>query len=128
MTLTEILSDLLKIDDILFIVKNGSAVSEIRSNFLGIRQKDNWITIGENDDPCHMHINSDFIQKAEFVTEKKPERTSYSVRFFDEKGERVLAGFFTKMYDENKNLKTDRKKLYDDLFEKYGSKDELLFK
>jgi len=126
--LTEILSDLLKIDDILFIVKNGSAVSEIRSNFLGIRQKDNWITIGENDGPCHMHINSDFIQKAKFVTEKKPERTSYSVRFFDEKEERVLAGFFTKMYDENKNLKTDRKKLYDDLFEKYGSKDELLFK
>jgi len=126
--LTEILSDLLKIDDILFIVKNGSAVSEIRSNFLGIRQKDNWITIGENDGPCHMHINSDFIQKAKFVTEKKPERTSYSVRFFDEKGDRVLAGFFTKMYDENKNLKTDRKKLYDDLFEKYGSKDELLFK
>jgi putative heme iron utilization protein len=128
MLLTEILSDLLKIDDILFIVKNGSAVSEIRSNFLGIRQKDNWITIGDNDGPCHMHINSDFIQKAEFVKEKKPERTSYSVRFFDEKGERVLAGFFTKMYDENKNLKTDRKKLYDDLFEKYGSKDELLFK
>ena len=128
MMLTEILSDLLKIDDILFIVKNGSAVSEIRSNFLGIRQKDNWITIGENDGPCHMHINSDFIQKAKFVTEKKPERTSYSVRFFDEKEERVLAGFFTKMYDENKNLKTDRKKLYDDLFEKYGSKDELLFK
>ncbi len=128
MMLTEILSDLLKIDDILFIVKNGSAVSEIRSNFLGIRQKDNWITIGENDGPCHMHINSDFIQKAEFVTEKKSERTSYSVRFFDEKGDRVLAGFFTKMYDENKNLKTDRKKLYDDLFKKYGSKDELLFK
>ena len=40
MMLTEILSDLLKIDDILFIVKNGSAVSEIRSNFLGIRQKE----------------------------------------------------------------------------------------
>ena len=50
------------------------------------------------------------------------------MRFFDEKGDRVLAGFFTKMYDENKNLKNDRKKLYDDLFEKYGSKDELLFK
>ncbi len=85
MMLTKILSDLLKIDDILFIVKNGSAVSEIRSNFLGLRQKDNWITIGENDGPCHMHINSDFIQKAEFVTEKKPERTSYSERFFDDK-------------------------------------------
>ena len=128
MTQKEILSDLLKIDDILFVIKNGCAISEIRSNSLGIRQKDNWITIGENDGPCHMHINSDFIFKAAFVTEKKPERTSFSVRFFDENGERVLAGFFTKMYDENKNLKTERKRLYDDLFSKYGSKAELAFK
>jgi len=120
--LKEILSDLLKIDDVLFVNKNQGAVSEIKSNSLSIRQKDNWITIGENDGPCHMHINSDFIKTAEFITEQKPERTSFSVRFFDDKGERILAGFFTKMYDENKNLKTHRKKLYDDLLEKYGKK------
>ena len=69
-----------------------------------------------------MHINSDFIKTAEFITEQKPERMSFSVRFFDDKGERILAGFFTKMYDENKNLKNHRKKLYDDLLEKYGKK------
>jgi len=120
--LKEILSDLLKIDDVLFVNKNSGAVSEIKSNSLSIRQKDNWITIGENDGPCHMHINSDFIKTAEFITEQKPERTSFSVRFFDDKGERILAGFFTKMYDENKNLKNHRKKLYDDLLEKYGKK------
>ena len=120
--LKEILSDLLKIDDVLFVNKNLGAVSEIKSNSLSIRQKDNWITIGENDGPCHMHINSDFIKTAEFITEQKPERMSFSVRFFDDKGERILAGFFTKMYDENKNLKNHRKKLYDDLLEKYGKK------
>jgi len=120
--LKEILSDLLKIDDVLFVNKNLGAVSEIKSNSLSIRQKDNWITIGENDGPCHMHINSNFIKTAEFITEQKPERTSFSVRFFDDKGERILAGFFTKMYDENKNLKNHRKKLYDDLLEKYGQK------
>ena len=123
--LKEILSDLLKVDDILFVNKNQGAVSEIRSNSLSIRQKDSWITIGKNDGPCHMHINSDFIKTAEFITEQKPERTSFSVRFFDDKGERILAGFFTKMYDENKNLKSDRKKLYDALFEKYGQKVQL---
>ncbi len=120
--LKEILADLLKIDDILFVIKGGGAVSEIRSNSLGIRQKDQWITIGENDGPCHMHINSQVIKNAKFITEEKPERTSFSVRFFDDKDERVLGAFFTKMYDENKNLKQDRKKLYDDLFSKYGSK------
>ncbi len=118
----EILADLLKIDDILFVIKGGGAVSEIRSNSLGIRQKDQWITIGENDGPCHMHINSTAIKNAKFITEEKPERTSFSVRFFDDKDERVLGAFFTKMYDENKNLKLERKKLYDDLYSKYGSK------
>ena len=120
--LKEILEDLLKIDDILFVIKGGGAVSEIRSNSLGIRQKDQWITIGENDGPCHMHINSQAIKNAKFITEEKPERTSFSVRFFDDKDERVLGAFFTKMYDENKNLKLDRKKLYDDMLSKYGSK------
>jgi len=118
--LMQILSDILEVDDVLFVIKGGGAVSEIRSNSLSIRQKDQWITIGENDGPCHMHINSDLIKKAKFVMEEKPERTSFSVRFFDDKDERVLGAFFTKMYDENKNLKEDRKKHYDDLFSKYG--------
>ncbi|KAG2474921.1 MAG: hypothetical protein NPMRTH5_2110002 [Nitrosopumilales archaeon] len=96
-------------------------MSEIRSNSLGIRQKDQWITIGENDGPCHMHIKSESIKKAKFITEEKPERTSFSVRFFDDKDERVLGAFFTKMYDENKSLNPDRKKLYDEMLSKYGS-------
>ncbi len=119
--LKEILADLLKVDDILFVIKGGGAVSEIRSNSLGIRQKDQWITIGENEGPCHMHINSETIKKAKFITEEKPERTSFSVRFFDDKDERVLGAFFTKMYDENKSIKPDRKKLYDEMLSKYGS-------
>jgi hypothetical protein len=32
-----------------------------------------------------------------------------------------LAAFFTKMYDENKNLDISRKNLYDDLQTKFGS-------
>ncbi len=119
--LKEILADLLKVDDILFVIKSEGAVSEIRSNSLGIRQKDQWITIGENDGPCHMHIKSESIKKAKFITEEKPERTSFSVRFFDDKDERVLGAFFTKMYDENKSLNPDRKKLYDEMLSKYGS-------
>ncbi len=124
--LQDILSDLLKIEDILFVVKSEGAVSEIRSNSLGIRQKEKWITIGDNDGPCHMHINEETIKKAQFITEEKPERTSFSVRFFNDKDERVIGAFFTKMYDENKNLKLERKKLYDDLLQKYNS--EIIFK
>ncbi len=120
--LIELLSDLVKIDDILLIIKNDGAVSEIRSNSLSIRQKEKWITIGDNDGPAHMHINSELIKSAEFVQEEKPERTSFSVRFFNENGERVLAAFFTKMYDESKTLISERKKVYDKLNQKYSSK------
>ena len=122
MLLLEILSDLVKIDDILLIIKNDGAVSEIRSNSLSIRQKEKWITIGDNDGPAHMHINSELIKSAEFVQEEKPERTSFSVRFFNKNGERVLAAFFTKMYDESKTIISERRKVYDNLNQKYSSK------
>ena len=125
--LYDILSDLVKIENVLFIVKSNGAVSEIRSNMLNIRQKEKWINIGENDGPCHMHVNSELIKKAEFVKEQKPERISFSVRFYDENNERVLAAFITKMYDDTMNIIPERLKSYEGLFEKYGSKDIISF-
>ena len=125
--LYEILADLVKIENVLFIVKSNGAVSEIRSNMLNIRQKEKWINIGENDGPCHMHVNSELIKKAEFVKEKKPERTSFSVRFYDENDERVLAAFITKMYDDDMNIIPERLSSYEGLFEKYASSDGIVF-
>ena len=125
--LYEILSDLVKIENVLFVIKSNGAVSEIRSNMLNIRQKEKWINIGENDGPCHMHVNSELIKKAEFVKEQKPERISFSVRFYDENDERVLAAFITKMYDDTMNIIPERLKSYEELFEKYGSKDVISF-
>ncbi|MCH7649390.1 MAG: ChuX/HutX family heme-like substrate-binding protein [Nitrosopumilus sp.] len=120
--LLELLSDIIKIDDVLLIIRNDGAISEVRSNSLNIRQKEKWITIGDNDGPAHMHIDSELIKSAEFVQEEKSERTSFSVRFFDKNNERVLAAFFTKMYDESKTLISERKKVYDELNQKYSSK------
>ena len=120
MSLKEILSDIISVENVLLIVKSNAATSEIRSNSLNIKQNEKWITIGDNAGPCHMHVNSELVKKAKFIEEEKIERTSFSVRFFDESDERILACFFTKMYDENKNLLPERKKLYDDLKEKYG--------
>ena len=120
--LFDILSDLLKINDILLIIKNNVVVSEIRSNSLSIKQKEKWITIGDNDGSAHIHINSELIRIAEFIEEKRPDRTSFSVQFFDQNGERILSAFFTKMYDQSNNLNFERKKLYEKLCAKYGSK------
>tara|TARA_B100001142_G_scaffold64794_1_gene64210 strand:+ start:1047 stop:1421 length:375 start_codon:yes stop_codon:yes gene_type:complete len=120
--LFELLSDIVKIDDVLIITKNIGATCEIRSNSLTIRQKEKWITIGDNDGPAHMHINSEMIKSAEFVKEQKPDRISFSVRFFDVDNQRLIAAFFTKMYDESKNLISEREFLYNSLNEKYSSK------
>ena len=120
--LFELLSDIVKVDDVLLITKNIGATCEIRSNSLTIRQKEKWITIGDNDGPAHMHINSEMIKSAEFVKEQRPDRISFSIRFFDINNERLVAAFFTKMYDESKNLISERKVLYDSLHDKYSSK------
>lgn len=120
--LFELLSDIVKIDDVLLITKNIGATCEIRSNSLTIRQKEKWITIGDNDGPAHMHINSEMIKSAEFVKEQKPDRISFSVRFFDIDNQRLVAAFFTKMYDESKNLISERESLYNSLNKKYSSK------
>ena len=120
--LLELLSDIIKVDDVLLITKNIGTTCEIRSNHLAIRQKEKWITIGDNDGPAHMHINSEMIKSAEFIQEQRPDKISFSVRFFDENDERIVAAFFTKMYDESKNLIYVRKDLYDSLQNKYSSK------
>ncbi len=120
--LFNLLSDLVKIDNILLIIKNAGAVSEIRSNSLSIKQKEKWITIGDNDGPAHLHINTELIQNVEFIEEQKPERTSFSIQFFDKDDNRVLGAFFTKMYDQSMTLDNERKKTYDNLRQKYGSK------
>ena len=71
MLLLELLSDLVQIENILFIIKNGGAIGEIRNNSLSIKQKEKWITIGDNDGPAHMHIDSESIKSAQFIQEKK---------------------------------------------------------
>ena len=106
--LLELLSDIVKIEDVLLIVKNTGAVSEVRSP-LTIKQKEKWITIGDNDGPAHLHINSELIKSAEFIEEEKPERTSFSVRFFDEN-------------NDSKQLIPERNDMYEKLKQKFTSK------
>ena len=125
--LKDLLSDIVKIDNILLIVRTGGAITEMRSNSLSLRQKDNWITIGDNDGPCHMHIDTSTVAKAQFIKEEKENKVSYSIRFFDKDGQKILSAVFSKMYDDNMNIKPDRLNLYNDIFQKYGSKETITF-
>ena len=62
--LKDLLADIVRVDDVLMIVKSNGATSEMRSNSLSIRKKEQWITIGENEGPCHMHVNDNMIKNA----------------------------------------------------------------
>ena len=125
--LKDLLSDIVQIDNILLIIRTGGAITEMRSNSLNLRQKDNWITIGNDDGPCHIHVDANTVVKAQFVKEQKENKTSFSIKFFDKQGGEANAAVFSKMYDDMMNIKPDRIKLYDDLFQKYGSKETITF-
>lgn len=123
-SLFELLSGLVKVDGVLLVVRSGGAVSEIRSDSLGVRQGDRWITVGPGDGPAHMHVDPGQIRSAGFVLEERSGRTSYSVRFYDGQGDRVLAAFFTGMYDEAGNVDPGRKRMYDELNRRFGPRVE----
>jgi putative heme iron utilization protein len=125
--LKDLLSDIAKVDDILFIVRTGGAIIEMKSSVLNLRQKDNWITMGDNNGPCHMHIDENTITKAQFAREPKENRTSFSIRFFDKDEQKMLSAVFSKMYDDNMNIKQDRLNMYESIFQKYGSKETIIF-
>lgn len=120
--LVGLISDILKVPDVLFVVKSGAAVAEIRGDLLDVSCKNDWITVGDNDGPAHMHINMTGVSSARFVRETKPKRTSYSVQLVDDSGERILAAFFTKMYDSEMNLRQDRVRTYESLEEEWGDR------
>ena len=119
--LHDLLADIAAVENVLFVVKSGGATAEVRSH-MGVRESGKWITVGDSDGPAHMHVNSEQVASAEFIKEKRPERTSFSVRFFDPSGRRVLAAFFSKMYDEDGNQVAWRSRLYEELCKKYSEK------
>lgn len=122
--LEDLLKDILEEENVLMTVNTGGAVIEMRLNKgMPFRVRENWITIGDDKGPCHMHINKSEVREVRFVKEDKQTRISYSIRLLNAKGERLVAAFFTKMYDENGNTIRERIERYESIFKKYGSRE-----
>ena len=69
--LEDLLNDILKEENVLVSINVGGAIIEMRVNKdLQYRTRENWITIGDNDGPCHMHINKNEVKEIRFVREK----------------------------------------------------------
>lgn len=124
-SLYQLLDAVTRIDNVLFVTKSDGATAEIRSGALctedSPRQSGKWITLGSNDGPAHIHVNSESISRAECVREEKTAQgPSFSVRFFDDKGSRVLAAFFTGMYDESGIIIAGRLEEYERVRARFG--------
>jgi len=120
--LEDLLRDIVREENVLMSVNTGGAIIEMRVNKdLPFRVSQNWITIGNDHGPCHMHINKSEVNEVRFVKEDRQTGISYSIRLLNAKGERVLAAFFTKMHDDNGKPIKERVDRYERIFKKYGS-------
>ena len=65
----------------------------------------------------------DEVVQTRFVKEPRSDgRQSYSIRFFDSKGNLSMRANFTKMYDSNGNLVNEKVAKFDEMYTKYEAK------
>jgi putative heme iron utilization protein len=124
----QLISDVLYQQDILLSVNSGSgSVAEARvEKGLPFRIRDKWATIGDDNRPWHIHLNMDEVVQARFVKEPRSDgRQSYSIRFFDSKGNLSMRANFTKMYDSSGILVNEKAAKFYKMYTKYGSKELL---
>jgi putative heme iron utilization protein len=122
----QLISDILSQQDILLSVNSGSgSIAEARvEKGLPFRIKEKWATIGDDYRPWHIHLNMDEVAEARFVKEPRSDgRQSYSIRFFDSKGNLSMRANFTKMYDSSGILIREKVAKFDEMYTKYGSKE-----
>jgi putative heme iron utilization protein len=126
----DIINDILFQENVMLSVKSSGAVCEVNTEMnLPLRVSDQYATIGDETRPWHIHVNLHETKEARFVIENKTSgRNSYSIRFFDSKGNLVLRANFVRMYDSSDTLIQERLLAYERIFSKYGKKQNLVLR
>jgi putative heme iron utilization protein len=129
-TFEDLINDILSQDNVMLSVKSSGAVCEVNTQMnLPLRVSDQYATIGDETRPWHIHVNLFETNEARFVIENKTNgRNSYSIRFFDSKGNLVLRANFVRMYDSSNTLIQERLLAYEKIFAKYGKKQNLVLR
>lgn len=124
----ELFAEILAQDNILLSVNSGSAICEARvEKGLPFKIREKWATIGDETRSWHVHLNMEEVKEARFVRGGRSDgRRSYSIRFFDSKGNLAMRTNFTGLYDSNGRLIIDRIDKYEEIHRKFGGKDLLL--
>ncbi len=129
-TFEDIIKDILTLDNVMFSVRSPGAVCEVHTEMnLPLRISEQYATIGEESRPWHIHVNLNDTIEARFIIENKNGgKNSYSIRFFDSKGNLTLRANFVKMYDSSNILIQEKVSRYEQLFSKYGNQHTLPLK
>jgi putative heme iron utilization protein len=129
-TFEDIINDIISQDNVMLSVKSAGAVCEVNPEMnLPLRVSDQYATIGDETRPWHIHVNLCETKEARFVIENKTNgKNSYSIRFFDSKGNLVLRANFVRMYDSSDTLVQERLLAYERIFSKYGKKQNLVLR
>ena len=125
----ELFAEILAQENILLSVNSGNGICEARvGEGLTFRIREKWATIGDESRPWHIHLNMEEVKEARFVKEARSDgRQSYSIRFFDSKGNLAMRANFIGMYDSNGNLIKEKSDEYDKIQKGFGGKDSLQF-
>jgi putative heme iron utilization protein len=123
----ELFTEILAQENILLSVNSGSGICEARiEKGLPFRIREKWATIGDESKPWHIHLNMEEIKEARFVNEARTDgKQSYSIRFFDSKGNLAMRANFIGLYDSSGNLMKDRIDKYNEIHRRFGGKDSL---
>ena len=129
-TFGDIITHILFQDNVMLSVRSSGAVCEVNTEMnLPLRITDQHATIDDEIRPWHMHVNLLETKEVRFVIENNiNRRNSYSIRFFDSKGNLVLRANFFRMYDSSNTLIQQRRLAYENIFAKYGKKQNLLLR
>ena len=125
----ELVSDILKIENIMFSISSGSGICEVKcEKDLPVRVSDKWLTIGNDNKPWHIHLNLENVTMAKFVIEERQSgMNGYSIRFYDSQGNIIMRANFVNMYDDDHILIPKKYDKYNELFIKYGHKEIISF-
>jgi len=123
----ELFTEILAQENILLSVNSGSGICEARiEKGLPLRIREKWATIGDESKPWHIHLNMEEVKEARFVNEVRTDgKQSYSIRFFDSKGNLAMRANFIGLYDSTGKLMKDKIDKYNEIHRKFGGKDSL---
>jgi putative heme iron utilization protein len=123
-TFEDIIKDILALDNVMFSVRSSGAVCELHTEMnQPLRISEQYATIGDESKLWHIHVNLNETIEARFVIENKNGgRSSYSIRFFDSKGNLTLRANFIKMYDNSNILIQEKVSKFEQLFSKHGKR------